>query len=74
MPSTSYDRRRFLKTAGQAGLAVAAGGVAVSRLHSVPAPEIENKDPIKVGILHSLTGVMAISETTLKDAETAPTH
>jgi urea transport system substrate-binding protein len=69
MPSTSYDRRRFLKTAGQAGLAVAAGGVAVSRLHSVPAPEIENKDPIKVGILHSLTGVMAISETTLKDAE-----
>ncbi|MFO8078961.1 MAG: transporter substrate-binding protein, partial [Armatimonadota bacterium] len=25
------------------------------------------EDPIKVGILHSLSGTMAISETTLKD-------
>ncbi|MBS0520215.1 MAG: urea ABC transporter substrate-binding protein [Proteobacteria bacterium] len=27
----------------------------------------QNKEPIKVGILHSLSGTMAISETTLKD-------
>ncbi|MEM6710137.1 MAG: transporter substrate-binding protein, partial [Pseudomonadota bacterium] len=30
--------------------------------HSYAAPE-----PIKVGVLHSLSGTMAISETTLKD-------
>ena len=27
----------------------------------------QNADPIKIGILHSLSGTMAISETTLKD-------
>ena len=31
-------------------------------LHTVAA-----EDPIKVGILHSLSGTMAISESTLKD-------
>ncbi len=41
-----------------------AGGVAAAAL-SVP-PHAE--DTIKVGILHSLSGTMAISETTLKDA------
>lgn len=29
----------------------------------------EQKDVIKVGILHSLSGTMSISETSLKDAE-----
>lgn len=31
------------------------------------ADEFEGKEPIKVGVLHSLSGTMAISETTLKD-------
>jgi urea transport system substrate-binding protein len=31
------------------------------------APAAETKEPIKVGVLHSLSGTMAISETTLKD-------
>src|SRR5262245_42363186 len=35
---------------------------------AVPAPEpAADKGPIKVGILHSLSGTMAISETSLKD-------
>ena len=44
---------------------VVAGAVAGSALLSVGAQAA--KDPIKVGVLHSLSGTMAISETTLKD-------
>ncbi|HKS63221.1 MAG TPA: transporter substrate-binding protein, partial [Xanthobacteraceae bacterium] len=51
--STSMTRRCLMATAGFAlGLAV------------LPAMA---QDTIKVGILHSLSGTMAISETTLKD-------
>ena len=32
------------------------------------APAMAADDTIKVGVLHSLSGTMAISETTLKDA------
>ncbi|MFC3135733.1 urea ABC transporter substrate-binding protein [Microbaculum marinum] len=42
-----------------AGAAMLAGGLA--------APASAQEDTIKVGILHSLSGTMAISETTLKD-------
>ena len=31
------------------------------------APAAAQEEPIKVGVLHSLSGTMAISETTLKD-------
>ncbi|HEY2227534.1 MAG TPA: transporter substrate-binding protein, partial [Xanthobacteraceae bacterium] len=31
------------------------------------APSAQAQDTIKIGILHSLSGTMAISETTLKD-------
>ncbi|WP_328717347.1 urea ABC transporter substrate-binding protein [Halomonas elongata] len=34
---------------------------------AVAAPALAQEDPIKVGILHSLSGTMAISETVLKD-------
>ncbi len=43
-----------------------AGVVAAGLIVSAPARAAE--DTIKVGILHSLSGTMAISETTLKDA------
>ncbi|MEI8146480.1 MAG: urea ABC transporter substrate-binding protein, partial [Alphaproteobacteria bacterium] len=43
---------------GTAGAALAAG---------LPGPAFAQAEPIKVGILHSLSGTMAISETTLKD-------
>src|SRR5579862_6039051 len=51
--------RRWLAAA--AGLAV---GLAFGLLAALPA---KAEDTIKVGILHSLSGTMAISETTLKD-------
>ena len=51
-------RRGFFKTAAIAGVLMAAGIIGqVARA----------ADTIKVGILHSLSGTMAISETTLKD-------
>src|SRR3978361_1473052 len=31
------------------------------------APKVKDTSPIKIGILHSLSGTMAISETSLKD-------
>ncbi|HSM41776.1 MAG TPA: transporter substrate-binding protein, partial [Afifellaceae bacterium] len=47
---------------GQVALAAVVGaGLSVS------SPVLAQEDTIKVGILHSLSGTMAISETTLKD-------
>ena len=46
---------------GRAGAAAAAAPAAAA---AAPA---DDKGPIKVGILHSLSGTMAISETSLKD-------
>ena len=43
------------------GAATVAAGIAVS------LPALAQQPPIKVGVLHSLSGTMAISETTLKD-------
>jgi urea transport system substrate-binding protein len=50
------SRRLFIK-ASVAAAAVAFAGVAGA----------QSKEPIKVGVLHSLSGTMAISETALKD-------
>ena len=56
-------RRHFL--AGAASVSLALSGVATSAYAQSATPTGE---PIKVGVLHSLSGTMAISETTLKDA------
>jgi urea transport system substrate-binding protein len=58
MLNTLKNARRWLSAA--AGLAIAATAAAAVQ----PA---QAEDTIKVGILHSLSGTMAISETTLKD-------
>ena len=42
-------------------------GAAAVALSMTGAPALAQEDTIKVGILHSLSGTMAISETTLKD-------
>ncbi|MBB3948940.1 urea ABC transporter substrate-binding protein [Aureimonas jatrophae] len=52
---------RLLSALAAVGIAGAAGSAAFAQ--AAPTGE-----PIKVGILHSLSGTMAISETTLKDA------
>jgi len=51
-------RRNWLQTAAAAALAVLTG---------LGAPTARAEDTIKIGILHSLSGTMAISETILKD-------
>ncbi|MEO8136011.1 MAG: urea ABC transporter substrate-binding protein [Betaproteobacteria bacterium] len=51
-------RRSLLKTTAIAGVLMASGVLALTA---------QAADTIKVGILHSLSGTMAISETTLKD-------
>ena len=42
---------------------------AIPLIGNMPGAAADDKDPIKVGILHSLTGTMAISESSLKDVE-----
>ncbi|MDP6831045.1 MAG: urea ABC transporter substrate-binding protein [Alphaproteobacteria bacterium] len=54
------SRRNALNTLAAAALAAGVG------IGAVPAKAAE--DTIKVGVLHSLSGTMAISETTLKDS------
>lgn len=50
---------------GKIGRRLAAAGLAIGTLAGASAAQAA--DTIKVGILHSLSGTMAISETTLKD-------
>ncbi len=70
------SRRDVLKRAGQAGLALAAAPLALSGCSKSTDTSGGKASKggggggsIKVGILHSLTGTMAISEISLKDAE-----
>jgi urea transport system substrate-binding protein len=65
---TKMSRRR-LGRLGVAAATVAAIGAtkAATSPARAQAPAIVGKAPIKVGILHSLSGTMAISESTLKD-------
>jgi urea transport system substrate-binding protein len=53
-----------MKIPGLIGAASAAGLLSLSFVWSAAA---ESSEPIKVGVLHSLSGTMAISETSLKD-------
>ncbi len=54
------SRRTFLKVLG-------VGAVAVAGLGFPASINAQSKESIKVGVLHSLSGTMAISETVLKD-------
>jgi len=60
--------RRHLGMLG-VGLAAAASGLGAlpGAIRTATAAPVTSGEPIKVGILHSLSGTMAISETTLKD-------
>src|SRR5262245_66643510 len=59
---STYSRRDFLKT----GLVAAGAGVAVA--HGLPSiVRAQGKQPIKIGVLHSLSGTIAISEVSLRD-------
>jgi urea transport system substrate-binding protein len=54
-----YNRRNFLRSAVAMGAVLATVGL--------PQYAFAEGETIKVGVLHSLSGTMAISETTLKD-------
>ena len=54
------SRRTWLRGTALATLALATSGAALPAL-------AQSSGPVKIGILHSLSGTMAISETTLKD-------
>jgi urea transport system substrate-binding protein len=58
MPQSKTARRHALKAIATAAITTLAAGLAA------PAPA---QNTIKVGVLHSLSGTMAISETVLKD-------
>jgi len=61
------DRRKFLKQSAAAALGLAASGL----IGGLAFPNIVRADketgPIKIGVLHSLSGTMAISEVSLRD-------
>lgn len=56
--SSPISRRNFLKTASYAAMAACAGMAGCRSMD----------EPVQVGILHSLSGTMAISEAALRDA------
>jgi urea transport system substrate-binding protein len=59
---SSYSRRDFLKTS------LVAAGAGVAATHGFPGiVTAQSKEPIKIGVLHSLSGTMAISEVSLRD-------
>jgi urea transport system substrate-binding protein len=58
---STVSRRSFLKGTLAAGAGVAAG-VGLPGLLSA-----QSKEPVKIGVLHSLSGTMAISEVSLRD-------
>src|ERR671924_2132732 len=57
----AYSRRDFLK----GSLAAGAGLTALGSMPSIITAQ--GKEPIKIGVLHSLSGTMAISEVSLRD-------
>jgi urea transport system substrate-binding protein len=59
--------KRLLLSAAPAALTTAALATAALTVAAVPAAAQDVECPVKVGVLHSLSGTMAISETTLKD-------
>jgi len=62
---SELTRRSFLKASMVAGGAAAAGLGMPSFLTA------QSKEPIKIGVLHSLSGTMAISEVSLREAPPA---
>jgi urea transport system substrate-binding protein len=67
---STLTRRDLLKKAGKASLTLAAAqALSPFILSGCGGSSKSGGNTIKVGILHSLTGTMAISETSLKDVE-----
>ena len=63
------DRRRFLHTGSTAATLAAARALGPALFSGCSAGLPEGSEPIVLGLLHSQTGTLAISETSLRDAE-----
>ncbi|CAG9181562.1 urea ABC transporter substrate-binding protein [Cupriavidus pampae] len=62
---STFNRRRFVKTAGSM---LALGATSGTLLHPLAA-RAQAQEPVKLGLLHSLSGTIAIAEASLVDAE-----
>ncbi len=63
------DRRDFLHTGSTAATLAAARALGPALFAGCSAGLPEGSEPIVLGLLHSQTGTLAISETSLRDAE-----
>jgi urea transport system substrate-binding protein len=68
-PGPPLDRRRFLRTGGTAATLAAARALGPALFAGCSAGLPSPGEPIVLGLLHSQTGTLAISETSLRDAE-----
>lgn len=68
-PRNTLTRRDLLKKAGKTSLTLLAAQAMAPFMFTGCGSKPGGGNTIKVGILHSLTGTMAISETSLKDVE-----
>src|SRR5438270_1237012 len=66
-PRCQKDEGAMTFIKGMCRTALAAGVIAAAGLLPVGNAEAQTQGTIKIGVLHSLSGTMAISETTLKD-------
>lgn len=66
-PKAELGRRSLGGLSLAAAAAATFGGAAVGTVAAPRVARAQSADPIKVGILHSLSGTMAISETPLKE-------
>ncbi|MEO1133489.1 MAG: urea ABC transporter substrate-binding protein [Cyanobacteria bacterium J06639_1] len=65
--STNFSRRQFLKAGAAVTAGVAAGTIGPQIIIRKALPAYAQGETVKVGILHSLSGTMAISEVSIKD-------
>ena len=65
---TGSSRREFLGQSGRVAAGVGVAALLGNLGHWALSYTAEAAEPVKVGVLHSLSGTMAISETSLKDA------
>src|SRR5262245_26597227 len=67
LTGSGYMKKMLGRPIGRRQVLRGAGVAAVGASAMLASPAIGQQAPIKVGVLHSLSGTMAISETALRD-------
>ena len=65
--SSKFNRRSFLKAGAALTAGAAAGAIGPQIIIRKAVPAYAQGETVKIGILHSLSGTMAISEVSIKD-------